>query len=132
MKTKKFLMCMVMASIIPFNSIVVANDDTPKDDNMIVLTNDSNHGSDGKRSIIPITATICNQVLCVQFLEYMPVATVTVQNVQTGSTVHYESISATPETACYISLSELTWGTYILSVTNELNGQSVSGEFSIK
>ena len=38
MKAKKLLMCMVLASIIPFNSIVVANDDTPKDENMIVLT----------------------------------------------------------------------------------------------
>lgn len=132
MKTKKFLMCMVMASIIPFNSIVVANDNTPEEENVTVLMGQNDNKTDGKRSIIPITATICNQVLCVQFLEYMPVATVTVQNVQTGSTVHYESISATPETTCYISLSELTWGTYILSVTNELNGQSVSGDFEVK
>ena len=37
MKTKKFLMCMVMASIIPFNSIVVANDNTPEEENVTVL-----------------------------------------------------------------------------------------------
>lgn len=132
MKAKKLLMCMVLASIIPFNSIVVANDDTPKDENMIVLTGQNDNKTDGKRSIVPVTATICNQVLSVQFLDNMPVATVTIQNAQTGSTVHYESLSATPGTVCSISLSELPWGSYTLLVTNEQSGESVSGNFNVK
>ncbi len=67
MKVKTFFKCMMLASIIPFSSIMVANDNTPDEEKVIALTNKTNNGINNENLQVPVTATVNNQVLNVQF-----------------------------------------------------------------
>ena len=128
MKVKTFLACMLMASIIPFNSIVVANDNTPKEEKVISLTNDNDGGVNNETLQVPVTATVNNGVVNVQFTGNVPMATVTVNNALTGATVSQQTMSATAGTVSTIPVAGLSWGT--VTVTNNVSGASVSGNFN--
>ena len=130
MKVKTFLKCMLMASIIPFSSIVMANDNTPEEEKVIALTNKNDLGSDDKTLQVPVTATVNNGVVNVQFTGNVPMATVTVNNALTGTTVSQQTMSATAGTVSMIPVSGITMGT--ITVTNNLNGASVSGNFNVE
>ena len=132
MKAKTFFKCMMLAGIIPFSSIMVANDDTPKEEQVIALTNGNNGDVDDNTLQVPVTATVNNQVLNVQFTGTVPHATVRVNNALTGGTVTQQSMAALPGTICTVPVAGLTMGTYTVSVTNNVNGQSVSGDFEVK
>ena len=132
MKVKTFFKCMMLAGIIPFSSIMVANDDTPKEEQVIALTNGNNGDVDDNTLQVPVTATVNNQVLNVQFTGTVPHATVRVNNALTGGTVTQQSMAALPGTICTVPVAGLTMGTYTVSVTNNVNGQSVSGDFEVK
>ena len=130
MNLKKLFNCMVLATIIPASSIMIANDNTPKEEKVIALTND-NVSNDATLQV-PVSATVNNSVLNVQFNGTVPHATVKVNNALTGGTVSQQSMTAMPGTVCTVPVSGLTMGTYSVSVTNNLNGQSVSGEFDVE
>ncbi len=129
MKKKKFLMYLAFASIISFSSIVVANDNTPKEEKIIVLTDKNNSGANDKNLTIPVTATLSNDVLNVQFTGSVPMATVTVSNAMTGATISQQSLPAVNGTVTTVPVAGLAMGT--VTVTNQLSGQSVSGEFVV-
>ena len=129
MKVTAFLKCVVIASIIPFTSFMVANDDTPKEEKVIALTNDNDGGVDEQTLQVPVTATVNNSVLNVHFTGNVPHATVSVQNALTGGTVSQQSMSAMSGTICTVPVSGLPTGFFTVSVTNNLSGESVSGEF---
>ena len=119
-----------MASIIPFSSIVMANDNTPEEEKVIALTNKNDLGSDDKTLQVPVTATVNNGVVNVQFTGNVPMATVTVNNALTGTTVSQQTMSATAGTVSMIPVSGITMGT--ITVTNNMNGASVSGNFNVE
>ena len=123
---------MVLASMIPASSIMIANDNTPKEEKVIALTNDSDGGMNDATLQVPATATVNNSVLNVQFNGTVPHATVKVNNALTGGTVSQQSMTALPGTVCTVPVSGLTSGIYTVSVTNNSNGQSVSGEFDVQ
>ena len=111
MKRKAFLSSLVLASILPFCSFMAPDngDTTPKEEQTIILTNGNNFGVDEETLQVPVTATVNNSVLNVRF---------------TGTAVS--------GTICTVPVSGLTAGIYTVSVTNNLNGQSVSGEFDVE
>lgn len=130
MKIKTLIKCMALASIIPASTMMIANDDVPDEEKVIALTNDSNGGMDDATLLVPVTATLNNGVVNVQFTGSVPHATVRVNNALTGATVGQQSMSATAGTVSMIPVSGLTMGT--ITVTNNVNGQSVSGDFEVK
>ncbi len=131
MRTENFVKGLLLASIMSFSSIVVAdeNDTTPKEEQTISLRNDILDG-ENETLKVPVTATVKNQVLNVQFTGNVPIATVTVNNAQTGATISQQTMTATSGTVSMIPLPELTMGT--VTVTNEVSGETVSGEFEVK
>ena len=129
MKVKTLFKCMMLASIIPFSSIMVANNNTPEEEKVIALTNDNDGGGNTETLQIPVTATLNNGVVNVQFTGTVPHATVRVNNALTGATVGQQSMSATAGTVSMIPVSGLTMGT--ITVTNNVSGQSVSGDFQV-
>ena len=130
MKFKTLIKCMVLASIIPASTIMMANDNTPKEEKVIVLTNDSDHGINEETLQVPVNATVNNGVVNVQFTGNVPMATVTVNNALTGTTVSQQTMSATAGTVSMIPVSGITMGT--ITVTNNMNGASVSGNFNVE
>ena len=132
MKVKTFFKCMMLAGIIPFSSIMVANDDTPKEEQVISLTNNKDYGSNDQTLQVPVNATVNNSVLNVQFTGTVPHATVRVNNALTGGTISQQSMAALPGTICTVPVAGLSMGTYTVSVTNNVNGQSVSGNFNVE
>ena len=131
MRIKTLFKCMALASILPASTMMIANDDVPDEEKVIALTNDSDHGSDDKTLQVPVTATLSNEVLNVQFTGTVPHATVKVNNALTGGTVTQQSMTALQGTICTVPVAGLDMGTYTVSVTNNLNGQSVSGDFQV-
>lgn len=131
MKRKTFFTaCMVMvASIIPFSSIMVANDNTPKEEKVITLTNKTNNASNDATLKVPVIATMNNQVLNVQFTGTVPVATVKVNNALTGETVSQQTLTAVQGVTCTVPVAGVSFGT--ITVTNEQSGESVSGDFEV-
>ena len=128
MKFKTLIKCMVLASIIPASTIMIANDNTPKEEKVIALTNDNDGGVNNETLQVPVTATLNNGVVNVQFTGNVPMATVTVNNALTGTTVSQQTISATAGTVSTIPVAGLSWGT--VTVTNNVSGASVSGNFN--
>ena len=108
---------------------MVANDNVPDEEQVIVLTNKNHNGSNTETLQVPVTATVNNSVLNVQFTGNVPHATVSVQNALTGGTISQQSMSAMSGTICTVPVSGLPTGFYTVSVTNNLSGESVSGEF---
>ena len=132
MNLKKLFNCMVLASMIPASSIMIANDNTPKEEKVIALTNDNDGGGNTETLQVPVSAIVNNSVLNVQFNGTVPHATVKVNNALTGGTVSQQSMTAVSGTVCTVPVSGLTSGIYTVSVTNNMNGQSVSGEFDVQ
>ncbi len=131
MRIKTLIKCMALASILPASTMMIANDDVPDEEKVIALTNKTNNASNEATLQVPVTATVNNQVLNVQFTGTVPHATVKVNNALTGGTVTQQSMTALPGTICTVPVAGLNMGTYTVSVTNNLNGQSVSGDFEI-
>ena len=131
MRKTHFVKSLMLASILPFCSFMMPETDntTPKEEQQIVLTNDIDNGVDTETLQVPVTATVNNSVLNVQFTGNVPHATVSVQNALTGGTVSQQSMSAMSGTICTVPVSGLSTGFYTVSVTNNLSGESVSGEF---
>ena len=129
MKIKNLIKCMVLASIIPASTMMIANDNVPDEEKVIVLTNGNNGNVDDNTLQVPVNATVNNGVVNVQFTGNVPMATVTVNNALTGTTVSQQTMSATAGTVSMIPVSGLTMGT--ITVTNNLNGASVSGNFNV-
>ena len=129
MKIKNVIKCMVLASIIPASTIMMANDNVPDEEKVIALTNSNDHGSNTETLQVPVTATLNNGVVNVQFTGNVPMATVTVNNALTGTTVSQQTISATAGTISTVPVAGVSFGT--ITVTNELSGESVSGDFQV-
>lgn len=130
MKKSNLIKVMMLASILPLSAFM--NDDltNPTQDKVIELTNDNDNLINENTLQVPVTATLNNGVVNVQFTGTVPHATVRVNNALTGATVGQQSMSATAGTVSMIPVSGLTMGT--ITVTNNVNGQSVSGDFEVK
>ena len=123
---------LLMAGIIAFSVNVFADStSTPTEEQKIELANDGVDSSNDKTLQVPVTATLSNEVLNVQFTGTVPHATVKVNNALTGGTVTQQSMTALQGTICTVPVAGLNMGTYTVSVTNNLNGQSVSGDFQV-
>ena len=131
MRIKTLFKCMALASILPASTMMIANDNTPKEEKVIVLTNDNDYGVNTETLQVPVTATVNNQVLNVQFTGTVPHATVKVNNALTGGTITQQSMTALPGTICTVPVAGLDMGTYTVSVTNNASGESVSGDFQV-
>ena len=130
MTGKTFIKSLMLAGIIPFCAFANNdNDRTPEEEKVINLTNNNGNGVDENVLQVPVTATLTPNVLNVQFTGNVPHATVSVQNALTGGTVSQQSMSAMSGTICTVPVSGLPTGFYTVSVTNNLSGESVSGEF---
>ena len=122
---------LLMAGIIAFSANVFADPvTTPSEEKEIELGNDGNDIINTETLQVPVTATLKNGVVNVQFTGTVPHATVRVNNALTSATVGQQSMSATAGTVSMIPVSGLTMGT--ITVTNNVNGQSVSGDFEVK
>ena len=120
---------LLMAGIIAFSANIFADPvTTPSEEKEIELGNDGNNIANDKTLQVPVTATVNNGVVNVQFTGTVPPATVRVNNALTGATVGQQSMSATAGTVSMIPVSGLTMGT--ITVTNNLSGASVSGDFT--
>ena len=127
MKVKHIFQVMMLTSILPLSSFV-NDDETTTEKQDILFSNESGSGVDEKTLTVPVTATVSNSVLNVNFTGTVPVASVTVTNTLTGSTVS-QNMSATVGTVCTVPVST---GMYVVSVTDEESGKSVSGEFEVE
>ena len=124
---------LLMAGIIAFSANIFADPvTTPSEEKEIELANDGNNIANEETLQVPVTATVNNGVVNVQFKGTVPHATVKVNNALTGGTVSQQSMTAVSGTICTVPVSGLTMGTYTVSVTNNLNGQSVSGDFDVE
>ena len=122
---------LLMAGIIAFSANIFADPvTTPSEEKEIELANNTDNGISDNTLLVPVTATLKNGVVNVQFTGTVPHATVRVNNALTGATVGQQSLSATAGTISMIPVSGLTMGT--ITVTNNVNGQSVSGDFNVK
>lgn len=128
---KKTLKVLLMAGIVASTLNVFAENDptTELDQKVIELTNDDNTGIDDKTLQVPVTATLSNNVLNVQFTGTVPVATVSVTNNLTGATISQQSMTALQGSICTVPV---TSGFYNVAITNQLSGESVSGEFEVE
>ena len=128
---KLTIKALLMAGIIAFSANVFADPiTTPLEEKEIELSNNTDNGISDETLQVPVTATLKNGVVNVQFTGSVPHATVRVNNALTGATVGQQSMSATAGTVSMIPVSGLTMGT--ITVTNNVNGQSVSGDFEVK
>ena len=128
---KKTLKVLLMAGIVASTLNVFAENDptTELDQKVIELTNDDNTGIDDKTLQVPVTATLSNNVLNVQFTGTVPVATVSVTNNLTGATISQQSMTALQGSICTVPV---TSGFYNVAITNQLSGESVSGDFEVE
>ena len=128
---KQSVKALLMAGIIAFSANVFADPiTTPSEEKKIELGNKGNNIANDNTLQVPVTATVNNGVVNVQFTGNVPMATVTVNNALTGTTVSQQTMSATAGTVSMIPVSGLTMGT--ITVTNNLNGASVSGNFNVE
>ena len=130
MKVKTFFKCIMLAGILPFGAIMVANDNAPDEEKVIALTNDNDGGVDEQTLQVPVTATLSNNLLNVHFTGNIPTATISVQNALTGATVNRQTMTGVQGVTFSVPVSGLTMGT--VTVTNEQSGESVSGDFEVE
>ena len=131
MKKSNLIKVMILAGILPLSAAVSGNDDNvinPTQEQVIELTNDGNDIINTETLQVPVTATLNNGVVNVQFTGNVPMATVKVNNALTGATVSQQTISATAGTISTIPVAGLSWGS--ITVTNNVSGASVSGDFN--
>lgn len=117
---------MMLAGIMTFPSVLVADDNTPEEEKVIILTGQNNNASDEATHQVPVTATLSNGVLNIQFVRTIPKATISVSNNLTGA-VTSQTLNANFGTICTIPVAGISMGT--LYVTDKTSGESVSGEF---
>lgn len=126
---KLTIKALLMAGIIAFSANVFADPvTTPLEEKEIELSNNTDNGISDETLQVPVTATLNNGVVNVQFTGNVPMATVKVNNALTGATVSQQTISATAGTISTIPVAGLSWGT--VTVTNNVSGASVSGDFN--
>ena len=126
---KLTIKALLMAGIIAFSANVFADPvTTPSEEKKIELANDTDNGISDETLQVPVTATLNNGVVNVQFTGNVPMATVKVNNALTGATVSQQTISATAGTISTIPVAGLSWGS--ITVTNNVSGASVSGDFN--
>lgn len=126
---KLTIKALLMAGIIAFSANVFADPiTTPLEEKEIELSNNTDNGISDETLQVPVTATLNNGVVNVQFTGNVPMATVKVNNALTGATVSQQTISATAGTVSTIPVAGLSWGT--VTVTNNVSGASVSGNFN--
>ncbi len=133
MKKSNLIKVMILAGILPLSAAVSGNDDNvinPTQEQVIELTNDGNDIINTETLQVPVTATLNNGVVNVQFTGNVPMATVKVNNALTGATVSQQTISATAGTISTIPVAGLSWGS--ITVTNNVSGASVSGNFNVE
>ena len=124
----------LLAGILSLSSFMAPENDgtTSKEEQTIVLTNDNDNRVNQETLQVPATATVNRQVLNVQFTGNVPMATVSVNNAFTGATVGQKSMTALSGSFCTMPVGNLPQGAYTVSVTNEQNGETVSGDFDVK
>ena len=126
---KQSVKALLMAGIIAFSANIFADPVTiPLEEEQIELSNDTDNGIGDNTLQVPVTATLNNGVVNVQFTGNVPMATVTVNNALTGATVSQQTMSATAGTVSTIPVTGLSWGS--ITVTNNVSGASVSGNFN--
>ena len=126
---KQTVKALLMAGIIAFSANVFADPiTTPLEEKEIELANNTDNGISDETLQVPVTATLNNGVVNVQFTGNVPMATVTVNNALTGTTVSQQTMSATAGTVSTIPVAGLSWGS--ITVTNNVSGASVSGNFN--
>lgn len=132
MKKTIFVKSLLLASILPFCSFMATDngDNTPKEEQQIILTNDIDNGVDNETLQVPVTATLSNNLLNVHFTGNIPMATVSVQNALTGATVNRQALKGIQGMTFSVPVSGMTLGT--ITVTNEQSGESVSGDFEVE
>ncbi len=116
MKTKSFVKGLLFASILPFCSFAaVDNDDSNQEEIQFINSNNTIIDGENETLQVPVTATVNNQVLNVQFTGTVPVATVKVNNALTGTTVSQQTLTAVQGVTCTIPVAGLSWGTITVS-----------------
>lgn len=130
MKKNFLVMSLLVASILPFCSFIVDdNDDTTlKEEKVIEFTNDTDCGVDENTFQVPATATLTGNRLNVNFTEAIPLATVAVTNTAKGITTY----TSMPTVAGVSLTIPVSLGINIVTVINEQSGESVSGEFEVE
>ena len=121
MRKSNFIKAMMLSCILPLSTAVSGNDDNVTNDGNIVNT---------ETLQVPVTATVSNNLLNVQFTGNIPTATISVQNALTGATVNRQTLTGVQGVTFSVPVSGLTMGT--VTVTNEQSGESVSGDFEVE
>ena len=132
MRKSNFIKAMMLSCILPLSTAVSGNDDnvtTNGEEKVIELTNDGNIVNTETLQV-PVTATVSNNLLNVQFTGNIPTATISVQNALTGATVNRQTLTGVQGVTFSVPVSGLTMGT--VTVTNEQSGESVSGDFEVE
>ena len=132
MRKSNFIKAMMLSCILPLSTAVSGNDDnvtTNGEEKVIELTNDGNIVNTETLQV-PVTATVSNNLLNVQFTGNIPTATISVQNALTGATVNRQTMTGVQGVTFSVPVSGLTMGT--VTVTNEQSGESVSGDFEVE
>jgi len=129
---KSIVKALLLSGVVSLSVSTFADDTlTETEERIIDLTNDNGSGLNNETLKVPVTATVNSQVLNVQFTGNVPMATVSVNNAFTGATVSQKSMTALSGSFCTVPVGNLPQGFYTVSVTNEQNGESVSGEFDV-
>ncbi|MBQ4621824.1 MAG: DUF3244 domain-containing protein, partial [Bacteroidaceae bacterium] len=95
MRKSNFIKAMMLSCILPLSTAVSGNDDnvtTNGEEKVIELTNDGNIVNTETLQV-PVTATVSNNLLNVQFTGNIPTATISVQNALTGATVNRQTLT---------------------------------------
>lgn len=130
---KRTFKALLMIGIVSSSLNVLADEPiTETDKKVIEMTNDNDNGINEETLSVPVTATVNNSLLNVKFNGSVSLATVSVSNTLTGATINSQSLPAVSGTICKVPVSGLSTGVYTVSVTNEENGESVSGEFDVE
>ena len=130
MKKASFVKVMMLACILPLSAFMEDDLTNPTQEQVIDLTNDNENLSNNETLQVPVTATVSNNLLNVHFTGNIPTATISVQNALTGATVNRQTLTGVQGVTFSVPVSGLTMGT--VTVTNEQNGESVSGEFEVE
>ena len=130
MKKASFVKVMMLACILPLSAFMEDDLTNPTQEQVIDLTNDNENLSNTETLQVPVTATVSNNLLNVQFTGNIPTATISVQNALTGATVNRQTLSGVQGVTFSVPVSGLTMGT--ITVTNEQSGESVSGDFEVE
>lgn len=130
---KSKVKALLMAGIILLSANTFAgNGLTQAEEQEVELSNDNDNGTNSETLQVPVTATVNKSVLNVQFTGNVPMATVSVNNSLTGTTVSQKSMTALSGSFCTVPVAGLSQGTYTVSVTNNVSGESVSGDFEVE